>query len=93
MRLKGRLEVETGDLEAACRTFKRVTKLQPTDSSVAVALSDVLLVSQKYQKCIKYSESARKKFPDQPSLLLNQIRCHLFLGALDVAAGLLASVG
>lgn len=85
--------MESGDLEAACKTFKRVTKLQPTDPSVAVAFSDVLLVSQKYQQCIKYSEAAHKKFPGQPSLLLNQIRCHLFLGALEVAAGLLATVG
>jgi predicted Zn-dependent protease len=93
LRLKGRLEVEEGALDSACKTFKRLTQLQPTDPSVAVAYSDVLLVSQKYHKCIKYSESGRKKFPGQSSLLLNQARCHLFLGSLDVAAGLLATVG
>lgn len=93
LRLKGRLEVEEGRLLAAAKTFKRLTELDATDSSVAIAYSDVLLVSQKYPKCLKFSEKARKKFPDQPALLLNQIRCHLFMGELDAAANLLTTVG
>lgn len=93
LRLKGRFEVDSGKLGEAVKTFKRLTVVDPSDESVSIAYSDILLVSQKYQKCLKFSETARHKFPGQVQLILNQVRCHLFLGNLDTAAGLLATVG
>jgi tetratricopeptide (TPR) repeat protein len=74
--LKGRIQVNSGEIESSLLTFNKVRKYDSKNLEAAMGLGKAFIRLQKYDSALVWFASVLSLRPDHPEALLNRGICH-----------------